>query len=299
MAFTSDARDRWADRWLPWEKYGELWQRWVRWLLPQPEAIHGVEPEWTLSRLGPALTLRFFDEAGNPRELGDPVAEMHTPDGASMQGAVLPVGSGTYRLQFPRAGAGIYAASVRERGGEESLAAREYQVFVPLDELLMRPADRAALDAVARAARGVLLSRPEALAAHSAEGARETVSPLRALLWFAALGLLLGIGARRLPGVWRRRDAPTARREVNPVLSARKAYENVRKTLQERAPQPSRGMSPAPSGPHRAVSTPGLTAAPPAPSAVRPVVEAAEPGSLLSAVRRVRKQMDGKSGDKP
>jgi len=32
MVFASDARDRWADKWLGWEGYAQCWQRWVRWL---------------------------------------------------------------------------------------------------------------------------------------------------------------------------------------------------------------------------------------------------------------------------
>lgn len=32
LAFTSDARDRWASEWLGWDGFAATWQRWVRWL---------------------------------------------------------------------------------------------------------------------------------------------------------------------------------------------------------------------------------------------------------------------------
>jgi len=297
LAFTSDARDRWANQWLSWDKYDELWQRWVRWLLPLPEVVRGVEPEWNVTRQGPALTLRFFDEQGNPRELQNPVADLTLPDGDNAAGTVVAVGAGTYRVQFNRAGAGIYAAAVRERpaGGEERLAARELQVFVPLDELLRRPADSGALASVARATAGSPVTNPAELAKVRAEGSQETVSPVRLLLWLAAFGLLAGIGARRLPSVWRSRQLETARKkEESRVLTARDAFERVRKSLEERgrpadarpAPAPFARSPVPPPPPPPIATTPARPAAPAAPTS--PDGE----GSLLSAVRRVRKQMD-------
>lgn len=303
MAFTSDARDRWANPWLPWEKYDELWQRWVRWLLPLPEVVRGVEPEWNVTRQGPALTLRFFDEQGNPRELQNPVADLAMPDGSNAEGRVVPVGSGTYRVQFTRAGAGIYSAAVRERppGSEERLAARELQVFVPLDELLRRPADSGALAAVARATSGSPVGTAAEIAEIRAEGSRETVSPAQVLLWLAAVGLLLGIGSRRLPSVWRTRDAEKARKkEESRVLTARDAFERVRKTLEDRGrpaeprPAPAPFARPAPPPPPPLPAAPAPQARPAAPAA--PV--SADDNSLLSAVRRVRKQLDQR-GDEP
>ncbi len=303
MAFTSDARDRWAAQWLPWDRYDELWQRWVRWLLPQPESVLGVEPEWTVTRQGPALTLRFFDESGNPRALESPVAELSMPDSSGGEARVVPVGSGTYRVQFSRAGAGIYSATVRERpaSGAERLAARELQVFVPLDELLQRPADRGALASIAKATGGALVSSASKLADTPAEISRETVSPGRTLLWLSVLGLFLGIGARRLPSVWRTRDNERARRkEESRVLTARDAYERVRKTLQERGrdtESPPRPVG-APSGGYQAIA-PQRPAAP-APAQPAPAASVASPtgdNSLLSAVRRVRKQLEDRGGD--
>lgn len=301
LAFTSDARDRWASQWMAWPHFDELWQRWVRWLLPPPESVAGVEPEWTVTRQGPSLTLRFFDEQGNPRELDHPVAEAQLPDGTSSEGRVVPVGSGTYRIQFNRAGAGIYAATVRERPPqeEERLAAREMQVFVPLDELLRRPADRGVLASVARATSGAPVTAASELAAVSPEGSRDSVPAARWLLWLGTAGLLLGIGARRLPSVWRTRETAQARaKEESRVLSARDAFERVRRTLEDRNRQPQAVRTAPPAAapiPPLPPPAPGPAAAP-APRPAATAVPADGDNSLLSAVRRVRKQLDQGGG---
>lgn len=304
LAFTSDARDRWARNWLDWKHYDELWQRWVRWLLPQPDRVTGVESEWGIARGGPQLTLDFFNPDGSPRTLDNPVAEIALPDGTSHTATVVPVGSGTYRIQFERTGAGIYAAQVRERpaGGEERLAAREMQVFVPLDELLRRDADLGALRAVARATGGDLLPRAGKLAESSAEGNFELVSIWKPLLWAAVAGLFLALGARRLPSVWRARteERRTRKEEETRVLSARAAFERVRQTLDERNRQPAQ-PSRAPTAMWAQPAPPAPPPAPfaaPAPATPAPAEPAGE-GSLLSAMRKVRKQLDQKGEGQP
>ncbi|MCA8911366.1 MAG: VWA domain-containing protein, partial [Planctomycetes bacterium] len=305
LAWTSDARDRWADNWLDWEKYDELWQRWIRKLLPEPERIEGVESEWSVNRTGPVLTLSFFDQDGNPRKLDNPIAEAETADGTSNAASVLPVGSGTYRIQFPRTGSGIYGAIVRERpsGGEEKLAAHEQQIFVPLEELMERPADTNTLQAMAEASGGKLISAPREILNVEPEGGYRTVWPYTGLLWTAVIGLFLAIGSRRFPSVWRRRVTEQRRKkeEEERLLTARAAFERVRKQLDER----NKPAPPIRSGHYTPVAPPPPPAyQPPPPSQpARPAARKSEAaksgdgGSLLSAMRNVRKQMEDRRED--
>lgn len=295
LAFTSDARDRWADRWLDWDSYAELWQRWIRRLLPEPEHVQGVETEWSFNRTGPVLTLSFFDEAGNPRELLNPIAEVTGADGSSSSAAVLPVGSGTYRVQFSRGGSGVYSATVRERplGGEERPAAREQRILVPLDELMARSADTSTLGALSEVTGGRLIAGARELLNAPTQGGHSTVWPWRALLWTALIGLFLAIGARRFPSVWRRRAIEQRRRkeEVERALTASAAFERVRKQLEER----NRPVAPVRSGHYAA--PPAWAPPPPPPAAAppekpQPATKAEDGDSLLSAMRKVRKQLD-------
>lgn len=296
LAFTSDARDRWADKWLPWESYDELWQRWIRRLLPDPEIVEGVETEWDVNRTGPTLTLSFFDEAGNPRVLNNPVADIEQPDGTRQPAPVLPVGSGTYRVQFSRRGSGIYSAQVRERNeGRETLAAREHQIFVPLEELMQRPADEPGLRAMAESSGGAVIASPREILSVEPEGGFRTVWPYEELLWIAVVGLFLAIGSRRFPSVWRRRieDRKRVKEEEDRVLTARAAFERVRKTLDERN-KPAR---PAPRS-DRYVAPPAPPPSAPAPKpAPRPERKDDGGEGLLSAMRKVRKELDKRHGD--
>ena len=305
LAFTSDARDRWSNQWLGWDKFDELWQRWIRKLLPEPERIDGVESEWGINRAGPVLTLSFFDADGNPRELESPVAEVESADGGTNTADVLPVGSGTYRVQFSRTGSGIYSAIVRERpsGAEQRLVAREHQIFVPLEELMERPADKASLAAMAEGSGGKVISGPREILNVSPEGGIRAVWPYDELLWLAVIGLFLFIGARRFPSVWKRRVEEQRRRkqEEDRVLTARAAYERVRKTLDDRnkpvvAARSDRYVSPPPPPSFAPLPQPAKPAekAPP-----KPAVKSSDDASLLSAMRNVRKQLEDRRRDEP
>jgi hypothetical protein len=239
------------------------------------------------------------------------VAETESADGRTGSADVLPVGSGTYRVQFSRTGGGIYAATVRERpnGAEQRLVAREHQIFVPLEELMQRPADTSSLAAMAEAAEGKVISGPREILAVAPEGGFRAVRPYNGLLWTGVIGLFLFIGSRRFPSIWRRRVDEQRRRkqEEDRVLTARAAYERVRKTLDERNKPVLIGRSDRYSSPPPAPSAPALSPPngpaytpppPPAPKpAAKPAAKSGDDASLLSAMRNVRKQMDERRRD--
>ncbi|MEE9311997.1 MAG: glutamine amidotransferase, partial [Planctomycetota bacterium] len=160
LAWTSDARDRWADNWLGWNRFNEVWQRWIKSLVPPPEFIQGVEPEWNMERNGPVLNLTFYGQGGEPRKLIDPVADITLPDGSVSQITVLPIGAGVYRIPFNRSGSGLFSVAVRERipGEQERLVARESRLFIPLEELLARDSNKNFLKQLATATGGKVLS---------------------------------------------------------------------------------------------------------------------------------------------
>ncbi|MHC4841403.1 MAG: glutamine amidotransferase [Planctomycetota bacterium] len=291
LAWTSDARDRWADNWLSWNRFNEVWQRWITSLVPPPEFIRGVEPEWTMERTGPVLNVSFYDAGGEPRGLADPVAEVTLPNGTHSQVTVQPVGAGVYRIPFHHTGSGLFGVVVRERpeGEPDRLVARETRLFIPLDELLEREANTAFLKQIATATDGKVLSSAGELSSHEVNLTTQNVVPLKALLWIAVVCLFLAIGARRFPVLRRGEEQQRLRKESARVSEARLAFERVQTQLAKRS---------APAHPVRSI--PSIHAAPvkaaaPAPTkATRPTATSDEEGeeTLLSAMRKVRKELD-------
>lgn len=312
LAFASDARDRWADRWLNWSGYSVLWQRWIRWLLPAPEQLTGVESEWVLTRDGPEATLTFFDSDGGPRQLFDPLAEITLPDGTTVEAPIVAVGAGAWRVRFPKSGSGIYATTVRERppNAEQRLVAREHQLFVPLDELRRRPANVAALSAVARITGGSLIDDAANLAKVPPETSYEQVRPNELFFWLALVGMFMALCARRFPTIWRveaKEKSRAAQEAAQRELASRAAFDRVRERLDTRVraakpqaplsalpPPASVAPAPAPVVPVAPVAEAG-PAPRPAPSAPsKPAVEGGSHEGLLGAMRRVRKELDSR-----
>lgn len=276
LAFTSDARDRWADQWLTWDGFDDLWQRWARWLMAEAGSIRGVESEWTATQLGPELHLRFYDDSGLPRDLDSPSATATLADGTNVDVELLPFAAGEYRARLRRAGSGVYSVTVQEAGedGQPRPAARESRIFVPVEELIAKPADLGLLGAVAEATGGRLIASAREAATADLRGGYRDVQPRGTLLALAMAGLLLALGARRFPSVWRRRDESTPEPEPS-IETAAAAYGRVVKQRRER-------------------ETPAYAVAPRI-REIEPAKEQATPapatGSLLSAMRKVRKDL--------
>jgi Ca-activated chloride channel homolog len=288
LAFTSDARDRWAEHWLDDDRFALLWQRWVRWTLPPEERIHGVESEWIHTTEGPLLTLSFFDEHGYRRQFEALTAQGTLPDGSAASLNARPAGAGTWQVQFPRSGAGMYQVAIAD--GDTRLVAREQRMFVPDEEFLKRPADTAALEGLARATGGALVATAHEPATSPVTGAIRRDSMRGLLLWLAVAGLFFGIGSRRLPSVWSRRndDAESA---TTPEATAQDAMRRLQEKRRESsapkppAPRPSTAWGSGKMKPETETPAPesGQTEDDPE--------DIAE--SSLSALRKVRKQVKG------
>jgi len=221
-----------------------------------------------------------------PRQTGELQVQGILPDGTTQPLTTMPAGTGVLDIQFPRAGPGSY--EVRIADAEGVIVAREYRMFVPVDEFQRRPANVAALEALARAGNGELVRGARDVAVAPLSSATEP-DPMRGtLIGLALLGLFMGIGARRLPTVWRRSQSAKTAPEGAPD-NAVQAF----RRLQQR-----RGRDAAPQPPVQASNSWGSAPPQPAQDAsprVAPAKDTDDGGleSALSAMRKVRKQIKG------
>lgn len=300
IAFMSDARDRWADQWLEWSHYSPLWQRWIQWLEPREEQLAGVEREWVTTDSGPVLRLRFYDESGELRMLRDPRADAVSPTRGAQQSDLKPVGVGEYEVRFNDRTSGLYDVVVREQAanGEQLVAAREQQVFAPLGEWQGERPDRALLRQLATRSMGQLIESPSELSRIDLNLVSVKTRPRMWLIWIMVAGLFTYLGARRLPTVWKTKleERRRKKKEESRVLSTRDAFERVRERLNDRNPSPAPPTYGAPQS-HVPPPTPPpqQPTRPSNPSSADPSAE----GSLLSAMRKVRKQLDNDQNQPP
>lgn len=298
LAWMSDARDRWANNWLEWHKFNEIWQRWIGSLVPDPQFIQGVEPEWLMERSGPVLILTFYDAEGGPRQLDNPIAEVMLPDGSQHQAHVLPVGAGVYRVKFERRGSGLFSVAVRDRAsekaGKEILVARESRLFIPIEELIGRDSNIQLLKQLAAASGGKLLQSAAELASQDFEKTSYKVVPLESLIWIALGGLLVSITARRFPVIRRNDEQKRIKQEGERISEAREAFARVQQQLAKRRkpPQPVRSTISSTYAPVAPLISEQAAQSKPKQSKPVDTNQVVEGESLLSAMRKVRKELD-------
>jgi uncharacterized membrane protein len=99
VAFTSDAKNRWANLWLDWEGFGKFWAQQVREAIRRHERR---EIDFEVERVGEQVrvALQVVDEEGRYVNRLDTEAEMASPEGERTQTKLEQVGPGTYHARF-------------------------------------------------------------------------------------------------------------------------------------------------------------------------------------------------------
>jgi uncharacterized membrane protein len=308
--WTSDARNRWAARWVGWPGYGAFWSQLVRHVASSlrekdyavSARVEGDEATLAVDAVDPdGRLVNFLGVAGR----------VLTPEGQSVPVAFRQTAPGRYEARIPIGRAGAYglALAYRAAGGETQ---RQLAGFVvpPGEEYRAFRADPAALSAIAAATGGRVVDSPEAHNAFLRTGARVSVSgPARGLLLLIALLLIpLDVAARRIVIPTRRLERFSARLAAAlRALVRRRAPAPATGTVQERllrrkkaartelpvtkrraAEEPAK---PLPGADEEPLIAPGPESAPPAETA--PAQEEDQTmDHLLRARRRTRRRID-------
>jgi len=121
VAFTSDAKPRWAKTWLAWEKYRQFWVQVAQWSLRRTENAD-FSTDVSLEKGDGLINVEALDAEGNYRNFLNLQAIVVSPRGERLIVPVRQNGPGHYEAKFPTKEPGVYAVNVVEMDGAKVVA---------------------------------------------------------------------------------------------------------------------------------------------------------------------------------
>src|ERR1051326_1668703 len=150
VAFTSDAKSRWAKIWLNWEKYRQFWSQIAQWSLRRLENAD-FTTEVAVDKGQGLINVEALDEQGNYRNLLTLQTVVVSPKGEKQTVRLEQTGPGHYEARFPTKSVGAYMLNLMhiENGqlrGTQPLGASvnyspEFSATEPNQNLLQRLAE--------------------------------------------------------------------------------------------------------------------------------------------------------------
>lgn len=203
IAWTSDAKGKWARDWVQWPEFPRFASQLVGWVLPsvsqQSAAGLGTQTEVINEGAQTSIAVTVQDENGAPR---DNLALRATIIGAGEKAQQVPlaqVGPGTYRASVPSPIQGTYVVQVVGEADGAIVAQDTIGMVVPYSpEYRQGQSNPALLDSVAQTTGGTRLATPAAAFSHDLAAVSRAQEITFPLLMVALLLLLLDIGVRRL-----------------------------------------------------------------------------------------------------
>ncbi len=114
VAFTSDARAKWAKDWLGWAKYKQFWTQIAQWSLRRLENSD-FTTEVSVDRGEAQIGVEALNEQGNYRNFLDLKAAVVSPKGVKMTVPLTQAGPGHYEARFPVRETGLYCWCWKKR----------------------------------------------------------------------------------------------------------------------------------------------------------------------------------------
>lgn len=201
VAFTSDARAKWAKNWLGWSQYRQFWSGVARWSLRQLESAD-LQPEVTTDRGGGLVTVEAVDDAGNYRNFLNLTAIVASPKGGAQTVRLEQTGPGRYEARFPTKEVGTYMVNVQEKTNNVVRGAAVAGASVSYSPEFSEPEpNHNLLRRLAEAGGGKVLDPKNPADNPFTHDRRKTYQPRDAWEWLLKFGLLLfiaDIGFRRV-----------------------------------------------------------------------------------------------------
>lgn len=113
VAFTSDAKPRWAKNWLGWGKYRQFWSQVGQWSLRKLESTD-FNAEMSVEKGDAVLTVEAMDEQGDFMNFLNLEATVVSPKGDRQKVRLEQTAPGHYEVRFPTKEIGAYVAQLSQ-----------------------------------------------------------------------------------------------------------------------------------------------------------------------------------------
>ncbi|HVF85264.1 MAG TPA: VWA domain-containing protein [Abditibacteriaceae bacterium] len=121
VAWTSDARQRWAAAWLGWQGFSKFWAQTVRWSM-RTSSANDLQTNVDINKGQGKVTIEAVDAQGNFVNFLNPKARLVPPN---LKGVELPLeqtGPGKYEATFDARELGAYLVNIRTRRGDKDVS---------------------------------------------------------------------------------------------------------------------------------------------------------------------------------
>lgn len=158
LAFTSDAKQRWAANWIRWDGFAPFWAKAVRSISKAVEE-GGFEVKTRMDGSRGRVTLDAVDRQGTFVENLDVSAAIRSPQDERSDVKLHQVGPGRYEGDFPANDTGVYSVSVKTKDakGRPHHALTTGLVVSYSEEYRKRTSNRHLLEEIARATGGAVV----------------------------------------------------------------------------------------------------------------------------------------------
>lgn len=206
LAFTSDAKPRWAQAWVGWSEFAPFWTQLTRAILRKSSRQDyqlTVRPEG-----GQAIVeLQAFTPQGEPINFLQPEMRVSTPTGENLTLTLQQAAPGRYQGRFPLREIGDYLLTLVEREPDGTMRTLTSGFAVPYpSEYRFTRANLPLLTRIAELTGGKVNPQPTELFRAPKRRGSSVRDLWQSFLWLALLLLLTDITLRRVvipfPAIW-------------------------------------------------------------------------------------------------
>jgi uncharacterized membrane protein len=201
VAFTSDAKAKWAKLWLNWPKYRQFWSQIGQWSLRQIENLD-FTTDVTVDKGEGVINVEALDAQGNFKNFLDLQTIVVTPKGEHQTVRLEQTGPGHYEARFPTKEVGAYMLNLldmkdgKPRGSMSIGASVNYS-----PEFSSSEPNHALLRRISDSSGGKILDLEDPISNPFEHDRRKTFQPRdlwESLLKLAVILFVLDVGVRRI-----------------------------------------------------------------------------------------------------